>query len=457
MAIRNKLRTHLLILFSMGTIARIMYLLLALQHLGIDGLATFTVDSKTYLAMAEYILSGENSHGEEFLFWIGPGYGMLIAGIQSVFGSNYLYLIGANILFGSLAPVFIYLLAHLLTEKKSIALIAGIIVAISPTSLSLSCNILSDQPFFTIHAVALLFFSLGIKTSRMKWYLLAGLMAGGAAYVRALGQVWALAYLLLPLVLSSRDLFFGENSFVRVRTLKLSAVTAGLALLMIFAWATRNYVTEGVFVFGGNGMVASRWYVAARAVADHSKELTILDVRRHWSEEDRAFWSDAQPTTGQKYRRFRDHFLEIASEHPGWMVQSFGKNVNDNVKTGNFIARDQVPVLSSLWWKLIVANDRWLSHLIVGMSLLGVIILYWEGRRYAAYLLGATFVYFTLFTGFSLWQGSRLHYPAEIGWSILVACVPVWIFQKLSVVRAVKVISNFSLSRKILRDRRSSG
>ncbi|MCK4222618.1 MAG: hypothetical protein KAX25_07050 [Dehalococcoidia bacterium] len=39
----------------------------------------------------------------------------------------------------------------------------------------------------------------------------------------------------------------------------------------------------------------------------------------------------------------------------------------------------------------------------------------------AVLLLGGGFVYVTLVIGFSLWQGSRLHYPAEISWSILLA------------------------------------
>jgi hypothetical protein len=44
-----------------------------------------------------------------------------------------------------------------------------------------------------------------------------------------------------------------------------------------------------------------------------------------------------------------------------------------------------------------------------------------DHRWFAACVLGLTYASFSLLIGVSFWQGSRLHYPAEMAWSILVA------------------------------------
>ncbi|MEE8577705.1 MAG: hypothetical protein V3T31_10655, partial [candidate division Zixibacteria bacterium] len=50
-------------------------------------------------------------------------------------------------------------------------------------------------------------------------------------------------------------------------------------------------------------------------------------------------------------------------------------------------------------------------------------------RRFSAFvILGATFVSFTLLLGLSFWQGSRLHYPAEMAWAVLLPYLGVWLF-----------------------------
>jgi len=47
----------------------------------------------------------------------------------------------------------------------------------------------------------------------------------------------------------------------------------------------------------------------------------------------------------------------------------------------------------------------------------------WEGLL----VLGSTYGFFTWTTGFSFWQGSRLHFPAEMAWSILLSYFLVFI------------------------------
>jgi hypothetical protein len=419
----------------LAAVARSVYLLSALQHLGAEALVTSLPDTRVYLAMGEHILSGPDAIGKEFLFWVGPGYGLIVAGIKSVFGSNNLFLSWFNVLLGSVGTVMIYLLAYHLTDSKAVAFLAGLIAALSSTSLVMSSNIMTDQPYYTFHASALLCFTVGIKRLKMGWFVVAGLLAGYAAYIRALGQLWPPVYLLIPLVLFQGDPLLRYRGFPRIRMMKMSAITAGLAALMILGWAARNWTVEGVFVFGGNGAIAARSYVASRAIADHTSNLNVHDVRRRFNEEDVAHFGDTEPSVAEKYHYWKDQFIQIARAHPQWLAVAFWRNAVDNIKGGNYIAKSQVPAFSKMWWWLIAANRAWLSYLIVVVSVLGLVLLLLERRSFAAVLLGFTFVYFSLIIGFSAWQGSRLHYPAEIGWSILVA---------FAVVRIVTLIVRLS-------------
>lgn len=423
MNIRAALPSQLLHLCILAAFLRLTYILLALQHFGQDGLVASVPDTRTYLAMADYILTGENAFGKEFMFWIGPGYAMMIGTIQSLLSTNHIFLYVCNILFGVLAPVPIYLLAYELTESRRVAFIAGLIAAVSPTSIALSCNILSDQPFYVVHTFALLCLTLGVKTNRIKWFIIAGFLTGTAAYIRAVSQFWPLAYVLLAAVLTARDRMFWGHPFSRRALFKRLILTFGIASVLLLGWATRNLIVEGAFVFGGNGLVAARWHVASRAVAENTDDASVHDVRLRWLQEDQEFYGDSTPTTIVKYHRFRDEFFRVFRTHPDWTIEAFFANVKDNMISGNYIARDQVPVLYPMWVALISADQTWLSYLIVTISLLGIVILLTEKRYYSAFLLGMTLLYFTLVIGFSRWQGSRLHYPAEIAWSILVSYV----------------------------------
>ena len=62
---------------------------------------------------------------------------------------------------------------------------------------------------------------------------------------------------------------------------------------------------------------------------------------------------------------------------------------------------------------------HWLAYLILAGTFVGLGFLVRDRAKLAAALLGLLFIYFSLGTGASYWQGSRLHYPAEMAWAIL--------------------------------------
>ncbi|MDF1545216.1 MAG: hypothetical protein P1R58_08960 [bacterium] len=63
----------------------------------------------------------------------------------------------------------------------------------------------------------------------------------------------------------------------------------------------------------------------------------------------------------------------------------------------------------------------WLGYWIIYLTLGGLLVMAFRGHLFAAVLLGFTYLAFSLPIGTSFWQGSRLHYPAEMAWSIVIA------------------------------------
>jgi len=413
-------RTDLVQLGLLAVLVRIGYFLLALQHLGMEGLVRYAPDTGVYTSIAEYILV-DNSHGHDFLFWVGPGYGLVLAGVELLFGPNLLWVYALNILAGSLAPIAVYILALRLTDLRSVGFLAGLISCLSTTSISLSCNILSDQLYFTTGAFAMLSLILGCRTTRVRWFVLTGLILGIAAYLRPVGMLWPVSLFVVLLLVPSGDIIFSEELSRRKTRLMRMGLMTGVAMLMILGWATRNYMTEGVFVFGGNGVVAFRQYVVARAIADYSIDGDIKTVQRQMTGEDHVYHGGQVPTAYQKYHRNKDQIIRYMSDYPGRTIRTFCQNIYENVRNPNYFLRRQVPVLTHLWWVFFLASHSWLVEFMAALSLVGIALLAFHRRYTAAFVLAAGLGYYTLIVGLSLWQGSRLHYPAELLWSILVS------------------------------------
>lgn len=412
---RKAILQHLLFLFVAALLLRSVYFYLAVSHIGLEGLWTAVVDTGAYRSIAEEIVSG-NERGRRFLFEFGPGYGLILAGLQLLFGGSGLWGCLFNIMMGSLGPLLVYLIAYFLIGSRVVALLSGVICAVSFTSIALSCNLLSDQPFFTFHAAALLCFILGLKTGRKRLFVVAGLLAGLSAFIRPLGQFWPVLFILIPLITPLPDWCNNRRTLF-----KKAWLTAGIMALMLLSWSARNYFAEGSFTFGAKGMGTARSYLAARAVAENSAGLSLTDVRAEWNREDKAVFEGRRPTSAELHRLNRDHVIATIMTHPGWIVTTYLETVWGNMLAGNHIPLNQVTQLDSLWRRLIALSGKWVNHAVFFVTLLGLLILTWEKRRPAVIILVLTYAYFTLITGFSFWQGSRLHYPAEMAWSILVA------------------------------------
>lgn len=399
-------------LFVLAIGARLLYFKLASDFLGFEQFSHYANDSHLYLLIADHILSGHEM-GAYGLLRVGPGYGLLLAATKFVFGANLIWPIMLNIFLGGLAAVFVYLLAYQLFSSRAVALIAGGFCALSLTSVSISCHILTDQPFFTFHIAALVCFVRGYKSGQIIWYLLAGVLAGSGAYIRLVGQIWPFIFIFLLFVLPLSKIYLTRLDFI-----KRAGLTALVMLLMVLGWSARNYAIHDIFIFGTNGALTVRsCLVAQSAEKNWAEGKTIVDYREEWEAED----GDRSENYQAAYPRARDRIIKEFMSNPSGILQLYFRNVKDNMVADNYYAARQIPQIKGFMLQLNKAVRNWLGFILIVMTLYGLVIMFKRGHLLSAWLLGVTYLYFSLILGVSFWQGSRLHYSAEMAWSIVLS------------------------------------
>ena len=409
-------------LAAFAFVLRLAYLLLAANHLGMAKFWNWAPDTNTYWAAASILLGEHDPIGDWALFRVGPGYAAILAVIRLVFGNNPIFPIVFSLLMGTLAPVAVFLLAYNLIKQRAVAATAGVLAAISPVAVSLSCHILTDQTFFTLQCFALVFFVRALERRELKWYIYAGLTCGVGLLVRPSGQMWPYLFFLLPLILPLPRAYYS-----RFDLWKRAAVCGALALLISLSWMTRNYAVEGVFTFGTNSVITARDCVLAQV----ESELTgrqIYDLRHQWSGEDH----DRTPPLGEAYLLAKQRVATGYREHPDLVMKYYLRNLEENVTASNFYWELQLPVFVGTIRAYNHHFVKWGGYLMLVLTLGGLVWLGFRRLYTALILLGVTWFYFTLPIGFSFWQGSRLHLSAEMAGNILVA------FVLVSTVSAVK-------------------
>lgn len=425
------------LLAALALVLRLGYLVLGLQTLDIEGVTMWAHDTGIYLSIAQYWISGD-PFGEQMLFLGGPGYGALLAFSQLLFGQTPWPPLVLNLLLGCAAPVIVYLTAMLLVDRRPVALLSGLLVCVSWTGVSVSLSLLTDQPFYTLHALAILMFVLGLKTDETRWYVASGITAGVATYIRTMGQVWPVVFvftaLLFVLTIERR---------ARWRRFARSLWAPAILLALVLVWSSVNYSRYGVFTFTGNGPRAAWQYLGARALAMNTPGLTTEEARDGIAADLDAAVVNSELPQIDIYHICRRKSSQLLSEHPAWVLRAFIHNVWENVRVSNNHLYVQLPQFKPLWDVLTRAARETINPWIFWGSLIGLVLLLVDRQRLAWIVLGPTYAVFTLLMGFSFWQGSRLHLPAEMAWSILLAYVLIrlreWLWDKVRTIRNRRV------------------
>ncbi len=408
---------HLLGLFALGLLLRVGYVLMAVNNIGVDRFINITPDSQTYLAASREIF-GSDAYGLFALYLVGPGYGFILGLLRVVFGEGFVPGMCFSIIMGALAPVAVYLFAYGIFRHLRLALLAGLICAVSHTSLSMSGRILTDQTFFTLHCFTLVCLIEGLRKGKWKWFVWAGLLCGVAALIRPAGQFWPYIFLALPFLLPLPAVFVS-----RTQLLGRVAVVGLLALSMTLSWSARNYFVNGVFTFGSVGILTARNCVVAQIDSARTGQ-KIWDLRKVYENED----GDHSISFAESNENMQRRVKQTIAAEPGKFVNFYFSNLWENAIVSNSYLPDDFPMLRELGWAQIWEVLKDINRVLNGIFVLSLVVLAVDRRWSALVILGIVFAYFTLVTGFSFWQGSRLHYPAEMAWAVLSAYLIVRLF-----------------------------
>lgn len=411
-------RYDLIILFLIALALRFVHLDMMVDQIGTERLLSLAPDTTRYvnigLGFASFKIIDEFA-----LLIFGPGYGAFLGICFLLFGQHPLPIIIIQIILSSLGCVLLYKLGKELTNSKAVGYLAGLLGATSFTSISLSNYILSDTLFFFLFLLGNLLFLIGLKENEKKYFITSGVVIGAAIMVRSIGQFWPLMMLAFIFILPIEN-EIKWNFRNRVKLLKLAHWAPLIALIIVSLWLGRNYFYHDTAMMttassGGPANIAAM-------VQSKVENREIGEVRAKWV-------SDYQKKTGATelsqvdfYHLHKEASREVFFKYPKPFLSQYADLIWENVNALNELHRSQLP---DLWVPIVEAQrfmietfGRYGSLYYSGFGLLLLVLF----RRYrAAIFLGSLFIYFALLIGVTQWQGSRLFYPGQIAWSVLIA------------------------------------
>lgn len=228
------------IVLALSTVTRglMLYYRLIIQGYSPENLVGSDVAG--WLGMARHLQGGL-----DFSYWLmgvrPPFFPMTVAAVYALGGNNYHAAI-LQTMFGILTPVVGYWLAYRLLavtrikELRRAALLAGIVMALDPASISASATLLSEPLFNLLFTLFLL--SLIVYIQKQHWLDL------------ALGGLWlALTMLTRPTAIY----FWVFTPIIVIPLVKKwwqpTLALACVGLLVFMGWSVRNYRYTGVFTY----------------------------------------------------------------------------------------------------------------------------------------------------------------------------------------------------------------
>ena len=419
-------RGDLAILFLIALALRVMMFAASYAQVGTDGVFDKCFDCKMYYIMGQAIASGDQTRAEFGFFNYGPGYGYFMALNVWLVGARPVMIIIINIIFSSLSCLLIYSLAMRLIRSYAVAMVAGGLLALSYTSILLSCCTLSDTFFFFLFLSALLVYLRALDSGSWVMFVLAGLLTGASVLTRSVGQFWFLMMIVLAAPFAWRR---DDRSLTHRFRRRELAIKVGAAVLIIFvmmgAWMARNYRVHGVAtlaITSANG--------PANLVAITMERLTgkgSNEVLGQWVQEYQKATGKTEISLGELFRLYAGKARAGIDSLGGKVYATYFSVVWENLNEINYFHRILIPQQDGftipIERKIKATGENYLSFI---LSLGGLVILLWRRQLRTAIALGGIYLYFASMIGFFRWAGSRYFFPGQIAAVILIAVVLVW-------------------------------
>jgi len=410
----------IVIVFSIAFLFRAYFIHLFLLENTATEILTFFPDSTRYLEAAYYLLGWETS--EKAIMFSGPGYPLFLAINLALFGFTAWPILGIQIILSCCTAVFIVLITKSLFNNLEFGhYLAGILSAISLTSISLSGVVLTETLFIFTFSALLYCLIRGLSTGMRVWFLISGILSGYCILTRPMFQYWPI-FIIAWIIITPSKRFHGSKKRLFFHLLLFLSVSS----IVISPWIIRNYSNHGVFTLSSGGVSTARYYWTAKALSELTPNSTISSVRKELWGIENLTWRNQKSDVKEEIDSHKKVIKDTFIQYPLLMIRAYVTSVRINILERNRMHVPQIQALKPFWIKLVPYQTLW-SKVVAISSIFGLfLVLRKRGFGLEFSVLTSTYLYFALMSGFAFHKGNRIIFPAHVSWMPLFG----WLIEK---------------------------
>jgi hypothetical protein len=400
-------------MLGVSLLVRFLYWWMISDQSPMETLIAVPPDSRIYVQLARdfchFTITDENN-----IYMTGFGYSSFLAVLLYVSGMSFHFALFCQIVLSAFSSVLLYVIGVMVTGKRGVGFVAGMIHALSFTAITLSVSFLSESLFFFLICLAVIVFIRMMRNPGGLDYVALGLLLAFAVFTRSVAQFLPPVFLIVG-ILVTRLIPAGR----RLETLKRVAGGVALSLLLIFTWALRNNIVHGTLVVAGTGPGAAAMYLGARVASERSDSLSVYDYRNEFRKEMREL-NDGPLNYAEANQWYTSKLKDLFRYDPSSFVNTYLGIVEENIFDVDHIAELRMPAYKWRVRSFTLRPTRYNLDIVAFiLAGIGVLILFAKRMPLLALLLPSLYLYFAGISGFTFWQGSRILYPGLLPMAIL--------------------------------------
>ena len=409
---------------------------------------SFSPDSYQYTHLAQNIAKqkcyAQNNVYSRYLSVLRtPGYPLFYA-LFEYCGTAPVAILWSQVVIGACIPIFVALMAFMITKKLSAGAIAGFLSAISTPSIFLAGEIMADLLFAVVFIIGFFLLYYGILYLKKMTIIVAGLVFGLSSLIKPTTIIW-------PFYSIAVYYFLSKANKLNVK-LDILLLFVAVQVAIIGGWSLRNYYTARIFSLSTIGVQTLRHYLAVEVNEVAKRENsppTIVDSIRNEQKRLRKqvqFALNTGTTISQLHEIQFNESLNILFSNLYLAYICYKRNITENISSPNLwkFYSDKLPQqsLPNKFLPLLVPLNNFLTKIFFIGIILHLCSLPWllksnknerlKRHFYTSLALILTYLYFALISGITFWTGPRIVYPAEFTLFILIATIGNCFFHSLS-------------------------